>query len=865
MNGPAEILLRKKGLVSPALFATGDCPPPPFMQLPRRMRLVVADVPSGVAALEFELLQVGYLVPAALHHALAALEMDELTRVGRRLLHALREQVGANAHHVPLFRKFPDSVPADTADFYVRRVFTLLLQDPSRPCVLCGEVGAVHAVRPCAHLVCRVCWDGADFSACPICHRRIDLDDPFLLPDDAVVDRDAVTRTTLMRLSADPVGDCRELAVGLMTRQTPMPQHDRSDLDALLEAFWPESAAWVPESIPVKETRANVLAFLLSRDPSADLSRLETATDVLRLLYVLMGADPGLRVPPARRRSLPRALRRSLLGALDRMALPYLVEDLQRYGEQWKRMGEVLHPGEYANRFPNVALAFAVLRGTPITSLMGARPLGDPSLAGKRPLEGGLAPTDDPSGVGGRPLGGRAAPTGDPSPAGAPLLVGERPLGLALPGGVPESLRVVGGRLRNVSFASQVEGALEAGEHVRAFELLTRRPGELARRLSQLLRLDPALLERDIGKPLRRVAPGVLLAALGQVRTPPGGMRLFLPRGGQAKAWPVPDERREIPPATVAEAARLVEDELLRRVSALPPLACALLDEGLADLVAPTSERSASASLVRLSRGSVQPLPDGDTLRLFLHWTEPPGTRVDLDLSVAVYDAAWRFVGLCDYTHLRLGDAVTHSGDLTSAPAPLGSTEFIDVDVSGLDGRYLVPVVFSYNDVPFDELVDGFAGFMADPRGHFDPRAVRQRMDLTGAAKVLLPLVADLRTRELCWADVNLGVRGYGHDVDANSDSMAAIGAALRSAYRDRVTAWEVASWHASRAGRIVVRGRDGALTSGGLPYTGDLSEVDFAVLVDWDVELPPAADVYALRPSGKVMADLLTELKADA
>jgi len=29
-------------------------------------------------------------------------------------------------------------------------------------------------------LVCRTCFDGADFSACAICQRRIDADDPFL-------------------------------------------------------------------------------------------------------------------------------------------------------------------------------------------------------------------------------------------------------------------------------------------------------------------------------------------------------------------------------------------------------------------------------------------------------------------------------------------------------------------------------------------------------------------------------------------------------------------------------------------------------------------------------------------------------------
>ena len=49
-----------------------------------------------------------------------------------------------------------------------------------------------------------------------------------------------------------------------------------------------------------------------------------------------------------------------------------------------------------------------------------------------------------------------------------------------------------------------------------------------------------------------------------------------------------------------------------------------------------------------------------------------------------------------------------------------------------LGGRYLLPVVFSYNDVPFDQLERGFAGVMAQPSGPFDPAAVRQRFDLAG-------------------------------------------------------------------------------------------------------------------------------------
>ncbi|NJP89114.1 hypothetical protein HCN51_06560 [Nonomuraea sp. FMUSA5-5] len=41
---------------------------------------------------------------------------------------------------------------------------------------------------------------------------------------------------------------------------------------------------------------------------------------------------------------------------------------------------------------------------------------------------------------------------------------------------------------------------------------------------------------------------------------------------------------------------------------------------------------------------------------------------MDLDLPVAAFDAGWGFVGMCGSPRLRLGEGLTHSGDLTSAP-----------------------------------------------------------------------------------------------------------------------------------------------------------------------------------------------------
>jgi hypothetical protein len=173
----------------------------------------------------------------------------------------LDAEAGAKVDHVPLFRGFPESVPGNTETFYIDRVFARLLQEPEQPCVLCGEVETVQPVSPCAHLVCSSCWDGADFSACPICLRYVDPDDPFLEPSfDEVTPPGHADRLRLLTLA--PADAARATAAELLARRTPLSAGDRADLRVLLSEGDP---SWLPDHIPVRETRALVLALLMPR------------------------------------------------------------------------------------------------------------------------------------------------------------------------------------------------------------------------------------------------------------------------------------------------------------------------------------------------------------------------------------------------------------------------------------------------------------------------------------------------------------------------------------------------------------------------------------------------------------------------
>ncbi len=243
-------------------------------------------------------------------------------------------------------------------------------------------------MSPCAHLVCRSCWDGEEYGACPICHQRIDPDDPFLQPTEPPAHTTVSPPVEGLRLlvpADEPLPAAAELVTAMLERQTPLAAHDRDDLLLLLDELLAAGGEplWLPAVIPVRETRAVVVARLLERFPDALDQHTDTATDVLRVLHVLMGADPGLRTSPARRTSLPRPLRRTVLARLDRIPLPLLVEDMLRHRALWKHVAENLHPFEYASRY---RVAARRVRGRPPGH--GRRPR--PRAPG-HPVRGGAA------------------------------------------------------------------------------------------------------------------------------------------------------------------------------------------------------------------------------------------------------------------------------------------------------------------------------------------------------------------------------------------------------------------------------------------------------------------------------------------
>ena len=307
-----------------------------------------------------------------------------------------------------------------------------------------------------------------------------------------------------------------------------------------------------------------------------------------------------------------------------------------------------------------------------------------------------------------------------------------------------EVFAVARGERKVPSFDSRVEELLGRGDVTGAAELLaSAAPGRLFRALDRLLRGAAEGKEREaVLAAVERAAPEVsgrvVLSVREHLENRAGGSggerRVFVNREG--KAWVTDDTR---PPLEDTDRDRLIavlDAETRRR---LPSPRHLLIDPDVLSVALPLSGRAASAGLGVLPRGSVSPV-EGELLRFFMYWRQTRYTT-DLDLSALVLDADYGTVTWLSYTALTDVEG-RHSGDITEAPD--GASEFIDLRLGAVRGTFIVPQVHVYSGEDFDQVAEGFFGFMlreSEQRGRpFEPRTVRMKSDLRGPGRVALPL-----------------------------------------------------------------------------------------------------------------------------
>jgi len=358
------------------------------------------------------------------------------------------------------------------------------------------------------------------------------------------------------------------------------------------------------------------------------------------------------------------------------------------------------------------------------------------------------------------------------------------------------------------TFSRQVEAKLRAREvDAELVAALEGRPGEFMRRVDFMLREadDPSAVVGGLGVVAKDAKTEALLGLWKYLSTrlEPSGERVFVPKGTSTRVKVVEDLRKPIPPETVERAREVLSSEIEERLSRLPPLGSVYVDEGLRGRIVPFNRRGDSSTNVSVVKGNRFPMGEPPVVRLFAHWTGD----IDVDLSLACFDEGFRhLVDVSFQDTTPAGWSMVHSGDVQRAPR--GASEFIDFvpDILEEKGvRYVVAHVISYRGDAFESF-PCFAGFMERDElksgAKYEPKSVALKFDLKSRATDHMPLIFDLATREVVFADIAGGKGTYG-TVRTSVDRIVKSAKAVLDFPRTKVTLWDVAMFHARARGDL--------------------------------------------------------------
>lgn len=471
------------------------------------------------------------------------------------------------------------------------------------------------------------------------------------------------------------------IAENLLSSKTALSNQDKDDVTKIIETF--KDPSIFPEEMPLKENVA--FATLLSNEYFGGIELImpyvKTATDVLRIATVLSDGPVNL-TERTKFRSFKRSERRIFMAMLEKS--PNLLEDLYRYKNEWIRLGERIHPGEFKKTHPRTFKAFKSLREN-------------------------------------------------------------------------EKVETFIGRFNALYLDKKY---LVAAKHISA------RPGEFARRLDALLRHSTAKEQLEIVELFATVADkvssNVLLQLAGHFKDRLNHEeRVVISKKSGGRISVLRPAENSIDEHAQTKLMEVIAEGLKTIYAEKGPMGNVYMDPAMHNYITPFSQRSASRALRTIERGSRFPI-DSKTgiIRLFCHWHENRH-RTDIDLSAGFLDEKFIHKDTCAYYHRVTNNYAHHSGDFTSAPN--GATEFIDVDIQKAKSngiRYVNITTNCYSGDRFVDLKECFVGWMerdaiALSTGEtFEPKTVKNRVDLTSDAAFSLNLIIDLEEQVIYFADI---------------------------------------------------------------------------------------------------------------
>lgn len=162
-------------------------------------------------------------------------------------------------------------------------------------------------------------------------------------------------------LEAGSFDDLNDIFNNLCASKTSLSKSEVDDMIFILNS----TKVTLPDEIPFKENTACICRLLVNTGVDTDGSLckkyVKTATDVLRLVTAMSDGDVSL-AENTKFRNLKRSERRIIMNLL--AGCGNAAEDMNKYAGRWIRVGEKLHPGEFAKNehYTKVVQAFGIIR-----------------------------------------------------------------------------------------------------------------------------------------------------------------------------------------------------------------------------------------------------------------------------------------------------------------------------------------------------------------------------------------------------------------------------------------------------------------------------------------------------------------------
>lgn len=318
------------------------------------------------------------------------------------------------------------------------------------------------------------------------------------------------------------------------------------------------------------------------------------------------------------------------------------------------------------------------------------------------------------------------------------------------------------------TYNSLVCEAINNFDTKKLLSLLKAKPGIFARNLDMLLRNDK-VSSNDILDGFKEIACSLstkVLIGLWEFyknRNDLADFRIFMFRHGLGtKFYEACENRNILDEALINRVIFIIEEALINKFSCYENLGKVYLAKELENYRIPNNNRNASLGYKTISYGSKIKLePGGNILRFFTHW-QNNDHRVDVDLSLELYDDNYKYVTTVGWHNMAGGKMIScyHSGDITTAP--MGASEFVDLNYEEAKkiARYVVVCNSVYTGDRFCDIPNCFSGVMfrknLGKKGEvFDPRSVVSKFNLTQKeSNMNIALAVDLKSLELIWLDI---------------------------------------------------------------------------------------------------------------